>query len=693
MAETIETQIEKEMQSSYIDYAMSVIVGRALPDVRDGLKPAHRRVLFTMYKLNNVHNQATKKSARIVGDCIGKYHPHGDLAVYDTLVRMAQNFSMNHMLVEGQGNMGSIDGDSPAAQRYTEVRLTKLAEEMLEDLEKEAVKMVPNFDNTEEEPILLPAKSPNLLVNGSSGIAVGLATNILPHNLSEVCDAVLAYLDNQAITSEQLLNYIKGPDFPTGGTVFYNEALLASYLKGRGSVTIRSKVEREKIKNKTALIVTEIPYTVNKADMISQIAELVKDKKITGISDLRDETGKEEGGIKSRIVIELKQDAEPEYTLNQLYAHSQLQISLPVMNIAVLGNSLLTLQLKEFIKHFVEHRINVIKNRSTFDLRVARDRMHIVEGLLVALQNIEKIVDTIKASKEIKEARAALISGYSLSEKQANAILDMRLSKLTGLERGSLETEKTDLGSKILDLESILADPNRVIKIIKTETDYLKTTYGRPRRTVIDTSAPLVIEREDLIQDDDVTIILTKNNYIKRIDSSAYKEQARGGRGIIAIQLKEGDFVKQIISCRTKDYLLMISNTGRAYWLKAYMVPEEGRYGSGKAAVNLVKFEEGEKAETIINTRTFANSYLTFITTKGKVKKVAAESFSHPRANGIRAINMQEGDSLADVCLSDGKSELFIATRKGKALRFSETRPAAHGRGGGRGKGHKACSR
>ncbi len=877
MAEMIDTPIEKEMQSSYIDYAMSVIIGRALPDVRDGLKPAHRRTLYAMYMLNNVHNQPTKKSAKIIGEIIGNYHPHGDLAAYETLVRMAQDFSINHLLVEGQGNMGcftkdtkirladgrdlnfeqlieeqskgkrhwtfalnndtnlieitevknprltrrdaellevildngerirctpdhrfllhngtykqakdlslgtslmplyikisdgledknlkdyemilqpktedwqfthqltpeiynserknnrisraentskyfgsseqilkeaktwnhkvksvtflrekedvydittdpwhnfslsagifvhnSIDGDRPAAQRYTEVRLTKLAEELLEDLDKNAVKMVPNFDNTREEPILLPSKVPNLLINGSSGIAVGVATNIMPHNLSEICDAVVAYVTNPIITSEQLLNYVKGPDLPTGGMIFNNEGLLASYVKGRGTVIIRGKVEKEKIKNKEALIVTEIPYTVNKATLVAQIAELVKDKRITGISDMRDESGKE--GI--RIVIELKQDAEQEYTLNQLYKHSQLQISLPVMNIAVLGNSLLTLTLKDFIKHFVEHRINVIKNRSTFDLNVAKERIHLVEGLLIALEKIESIVALIKASKELKDARASLVKEYSLSEKQANAILDMKLSKLTSLERGSLETEKTDLRSRITELESILADPNKVLGIIKTETKYLQSTYGRPRRTVIDNSTPLLIEREDLIQDDDMTIILTRNNYIKRIDSKAYREQARGGKGIIAIQLKEGDFVKQIISCRTKDYLLILSNTGRAYWLKAYMVPEEGRYGSGKAAVNLVKFAEGEKAETIINTRTFTNSYLTFITSKGKIKKVAAESFSHPRANGIRAINMQEGDTLADVCLSDGKSELFIATRKGKALRFSET--------------------
>jgi DNA gyrase subunit A len=672
MGETVDTQIEKEMQSSYIDYAMSVIIGRALPEVRDGLKPAHRRILYAMYRLNNLHNQPTKKSARIVGEVIGKYHPHGDIAAYDTLVRMAQDFSINHTLVEGQGNMGSIDGDSPAAARYTEVRLTKLAEEMLEDLDKNAVPMMPNFDNTEEEPTLLPAKVPNLLLNGSSGIAVGVATNIMPHNLSEICDAVVAYLANNTITSEQLLNYIKGPDLPTGGTIFYNEALLASYLKGRGAVVIRAKTETEKIKNKEAIIVTEIPYTVNKASLVEQIANLVKEKKVIGISDLRDESGKEEGGTRSRIVIELKPDAEKEYVLNQLYKHSQLQISLPVMNIAVLGNRLLTLTLKDFVRHFVDHRTSVIKNRSAYDLKIATDRLHIAEGLLVAVQNIEQIVASIKKSKEIKEARALLMQGYALSEKQANAILDMKLGKLTGLERGSLETEKINLKSKISELEGILADAQKVLNIIKTETQYIKSTYGRERRTQIDSSAPLVIEREDLIQDDETTIILTKNNYIKRIDTKAYRQQDRGGRGVIAISLKEGDIVKQITYCRLKDHLLIISNTGRAYWLKAYMVPEEGRYGSGKAAINLVKFEDGEHAEAIINTKSFAKSFITFITAKGKIKRTEAENFSNPRANGIRALNLVPGDSLADVCLSDGNSELFIATRKGKALRFSE---------------------
>lgn len=669
MEEILESNIEKEMQSSYIDYAMSVIVGRALPDARDGLKPAQRRILYSMYRLNNTHDQPTKKSARIVGDCIGRYHPHGDIAVYETLARMAQDFSMNYVLVEGQGNLGSLD-DPPAAQRYTEVRLTKLAEEMLEDLDKNSVAFVPNFDNTEKEPLLLPSKVPNLLINGSSGIAVGVATNIMPHNLSEVCDAIVAYVKNREITSEELLQYIQGPDFPTGGSVFYTNALVSSYLTGRGSITIRGKTITEKIKNKTAIIITEIPYNVGTSSLVETIANLVKMKRIIGISDLRDESGKE--GI--RIVIELRQDTDPDMILGLLYNHTQLEVSLPVMNIAVIGNNLVTLNLKQFVKTFIDHRIDVIRKRTQFDLDVALDRLHIVEGLLIAVNDIDNVITTIKQSKDIKEARASLIDKYSISEKQANAILDMRLSKLTSLETDSLESEKKELTTNIADLNEILADPNKIDHIIEEETKYLKEKYGRPRRTIIDRNAPEKdFNREDFITDDDATIILTSNNYIKRIPTKTYRSQDRGGKGVISIQLKEGDFVKQIISCKLKDYLLIISNKGRAYWLKAYMVPEEGRYGVGKAAVNLIKLTENEKMESIINTKIFENTYLTFITTKGRIKRIRAEKFSHPRSNGINAIPILQGDSLSDVCLSDGQSELMIATKLGKALRFKET--------------------
>jgi len=684
MGEVVDSNIEKEMQSSYIDYAMSVIVGRALPDARDGLKPAQRRILYAMYKVNNTHDQPTKKSARIVGEVMGKYHPHGDMAIYDTIVRMAQDFSMNYMLVEGQGNMGSVDGDPPAASRYTEVRLSKIADEMLADIEKDSVKFVPNFDNTEEEPLLLPSKLPNLLLNGASGIAVGVATNIMPHNLSELCEAIAAFIKNPEITSEELLQYIQGPDLPTGGTVFYDNALVSSYITGRGSVTIRGKYTTEKAKNRTTIIITEIPYTVNKATMVETIANLVKSKKIIGISDLRDESGKE--GI--RVVIELRQDADTEVVLNTLYKHSQLEISLPVMNIAVIGNNLVTLNLKQFIKIFIDHRLDVIRKRTQYDLNIASDRLHIVEGLLIAVNDIDKVINIIKKSADVKVARASLMEKYSLSDKQANAILDMRLSKLTNLETDSLELEKKELTKNITELKEILADDTKIYKIIEDETKYLKSKYGRERRTVIDKNVPeKEFDREDLIKDEEASIILTNNNYMKRIATKVYREQDRGGKGVIAIQLKEGDYVKQIASCMLKDYLLIITTKGRAYWLKAYMVPEESRYGVGKAAVNLVKLGENEKVESIINTRIFTDSYLTFITVKGKIKKVKAEKFSRPRANGIKAMPIMEGDELADVCLSDGKSELFIATKVGKALRFKEgdIRPMGRGAHGVRG--------
>ncbi|MDE1832844.1 MAG: DNA gyrase subunit A [Candidatus Micrarchaeota archaeon] len=681
MGEIIDTSIENEMQSSYVDYAMSVIVGRALPDARDGFKPAQRRILYAMYKLNNVHDQPTKKSARIVGEVIGKYHPHGDVAVYETLVRMAQDFTMNHRLVEGQGNMGSIDGDPPAAQRYTEVRLERIAEEMLEDIEKRAVQFAPNFDNTEEEPLLLPSKVPNLLLNGASGIAVGVATNIMPHNLSEMCDAICAYIDNREISPDELLNYVKGPDFPTGGTIFYGQGLKSSYINGRGNITIRGKASFEKMKNRTAIIITEIPYMVNKSTLVEEIANNVKSKRIQGISDLRDESGKE--GI--RVVIELKQDADQDVVLNSLYQHTRLQTSLPIINIAVIGNSLVTLNLRQFIKVFVDHRISVIRSRTKYDLDIATDRLHIVDGLITAVNDIDKVIAIIRKSAETKEAKASLMAGYSLSEKQATAILDMKLSKLTNLETSSLRAEREDLGKSIESLSSILADEAKIYAIIREETASIKQKYGRERRTQIEHNADIEsLTNEDLIVDEESTIILTSNNYMKRIPSKVYRSQDRGGKGVIAIELREGDFVRQMVSCMSKDYLLMLTSKGRAYWLKAYLVPEGSRYGIGKAAVNLVKLMEGEKIEQIINTRTFAGSFLTFITRKGKIKRVTAESFSHPRSNGILAMPILEGDELADVCVSDGKSELFIATKAGKALRFKETdiRPmgrAAHG--------------
>lgn len=670
MAGILDVTIEQEMQTSYLDYAMSVIIGRALPEVRDGLKPAQRRILYAMYKLNNVHSQPTKKSARIVGETIGKYHPHGDVAVYETLVRMAQDFSMNYMLVEGQGNMGSVDGDPPAAQRYTEVRLSAIAEELLSDLEKQTVKFIPNFDNTEEEPIILPAKIPTLLLNGASGIAVGVATSIMPHNLEELCDAISAYVDNPEITSEQLLNHVKAPDFPTGGTVFHNTRLTESYLTGRGAVTIKGTALFEESNNRKSIIITEIPYTVNKSLLVEGIAKLVVEKKLVGVADIRDESGKE--GI--RVVVDLKSGTDPDRTLNFLYAHTQLQISLPIMNIAILGNNLVTLNLRQYIKTFVTHRFDVIRNRCKFELGVAEDKNHILEGILIALNNIDSVIDCIRKSKGSKEAQAELMKMYSISEKQATAILDMKLSRLTSMEVDELKTDMQALAKEIGRLKEVLSDDRNIFNIVKEDTAEMKRKYGRPRRTRIDYNAAIEeFTREDLIADEETTVILTKNNYIKRLPTSAYREQERGGKGIIAIELKEGDFVKSVAPCMLKDYLLLVSNKGRAYWLKAYMVPQEGRYGMGKAIVNLVKIAEDERIHSIINTKAFSGNYLTFITTKGRIKRVAAERFSRPRASGIIAIPLIDGDELADVCLSPGAGELFIATKRGKSLRFKES--------------------
>ncbi|MGC8496119.1 MAG: DNA gyrase subunit A [Candidatus Micrarchaeia archaeon] len=662
----IEAPIEKEMQSSYIDYAMSVIIGRALPDARDGLKPAQRRILYAMYKLGNFHNQPTKKSARIVGETIGKYHPHGDVAVYETAVRMAQDFSMNYTLIEGQGNMGSIDGDPPAAQRYTEMRLNKISEEMLDDIEKNAVPFVPNFDNTEKEPVVLPSKIPNLIINGSYGIAVGVATNILPHNLGEVCDAIIAYIGNRNVSNDELLQYVKGPDFPTGGTVFYNDALIASYKTGRGIAVIRGKVELEESKGRK-LIITEIPYTVNKAMLVEEIANLARSKQIN-ISDLRDESGKE--GI--RIAIDLKQDSDPEIIKNMLYKHTKLQVSLPIINIAVIGNNLITLDLRQFIKVFVDHRKEVIINRTKYDLEIASSRLHIVEGLLKAVADIDKAISIIKKSEDVKSARQGLIEAFELSEKQANAILDMKLSKLTVLEMNSLLSEKKELEESISNFNRILGSEETVYEIIAKETAEVKSKYSRERRTRIELSNEYEPSIEKIIPNEEATIILTNSNYIKRTPATLYREQGRGGKGIISISLKEGDFVKQTLSCMLKDYLLLLSNKGKAYWMHAYEVPLGDRYSQGKAIVNMLKLSEGERIEKIVNTALFADSFITFLTRRGIVKRVSAEKFSHPRSTGIKFITMVN-DELADACISSGKSELFIATRNGKSLRFKES--------------------
>ncbi len=664
----VNAHIEAEMQSSYIDYAMSVIIGRALPDVRDGLKPVQRRILYAMYKLNNVFEQPTKKSARITGETIGKYHPHGDVAVYEAIVRMAQDFSMNYPLIVGQGNMGSIDGDPPAAQRYTEIKLSKISGDILEDIEKNSVNFVPNFDNTEKEPVLMPSKVPNLLVNGSSGIAVGVATNILPHNLAEVADAIIHYIDNRDIEPKQLLEFIKGPDFPTGGVVYWNENLIRSYLTGRGSVTIKGKVAVEKEKNREIIIITEIPYTVNKSLLVESFANLVKDKRVVGISDIRDESDKK--GI--RIVIELRQSVSADFILNSLYRYTQLQINLPVMNIGILSNKLLTFNIKQFISEFVKHRFEIIERRSRFDLDIATQRLHIVDGLIIAIQNISDVVDCIKKSSSVEDAKKSLIDLYSISEKQAKAILDMKLSKLTSLETSSLNSEKAELSKKIAELEQILADENLIYSIIKDETNEIKQKYGRERRTEISQNIQdIEINDENLISDEDTIVVLTKDSYVKRVPPSLYKVQDRGGKGVMSIDLKENDYTKQLIYCKTKDFLLVFTDRGRVHWLKTYRIPEEGKYSRGKAIVNLLNLEN-EKVQKLINIRGFENKGIVLITKKGTIKKMDAENFSRPRSNGIIAITIDPDDELVDAIILEQNEDIFIATRNGKSIKFMQ---------------------
>ncbi len=665
MERIVPINLEDELQSSYIDYAMSVIVGRAIPDARDGLKPVQRRILYAMYSINNVHTQPTKKSARVTGEVIGKYHPHGDIAVYDALVRMAQEFSMNHKFVEGQGNFGSVDGDPPAAMRYTEVRLTKLAGEMLADLEKNTVDMQPNFDNTEKEPVLLPAKLPNLLINGTSGIAVGVSTSIPPHNLKEVCDAILHLLANPEAHIADIMNIIKGPDFPTGGIALLSSRTSDAYVHGRGRVTIRANAIIDE-KNRQ-IVFDEMPYATNKASIIQNIASLVKDKIITGISNVRDESDKD--GI--RVVIELKSDANPQIVLNSLFKHTQLESTFPMISLAVVGNKLRSLNLLEMLKVFIDHRRTVIRRRSEYELGVARDRDHIVEGLIVAIGDIDNIVKLVRNSRELADARRSLIEQYNFSEKQANAILDMKISKLTSLEHDSLEREKKELEEKIRYFTSVIENPKLIDEIITKETTDISVEYGRPRRTKLIVSEGEEISDESLIKDEEVTVIFTNSGYVKRMGIDSYKEQGRGGRGVIAMGLKENDYVKQIVRCMTKDYLVCITDKGRAFWLKAYAVPEEGRYAEGKAIVNMLNLNE-EKVVTILSAREFEDKSIVFLTTRGLVKKSDAILFSRPRSTGVRAITINDGDSISDAKLYSGNVQLMIVTKKGKCIRFDE---------------------
>lgn len=658
-------QVETEMRASYLDYAMSVIVGRALPDVRDGFKPVHRRILFAMYDLSNTHDKPYKKSARVVGDVLGKYHPHGDVAIYDSMVRMAQDFSMRYMLVDGQGNFGSVDGDSAAAMRYTEVRMNKFAEEMLADIEKETVEFAPNFDATLKEPTVLPSRVPNLLVNGSSGIAVGMATNMPPHNLGEAVDGLVAMIDKPDISLDALLPLIPGPDFPTGGYILGRRGIMEAYSTGRGIVRVRGKAEivagKEKKQN---IVITELPYQVNKAELIKHIADLARDKKLEGIADIADRSDRD--GMHVEIV--LKKDANADVVLNQLYAHTALEGTFGINNLALVNNEPKTLPLASILREFLAHRFDVVKKRSTFDLRIAKERKHIVEGLLLALERIDAIIKTVKTAKD---PLAELMSGFGLTKPQADAILEMKIRKLSALESRKLREEDVELSKTIEYLASVLADEKKIYALIRAELLEVKQKYADKRRTTI-IEDDGEVELEDLIAEEDVAVIITQDDYIKRVPISEYRAQKRGGRGVIGSETKEEDQIKDIMLASTHDYLLFFTDKGNVHWLKVYQLPSGGRYAMGKAIVNLLALS-GEKISAWIKTRTFSeNEYLVMLTRDGIVKRSSMADYSRPRKGGIIAITLKEKDALIDAKKTDGKRELIIATSEGMAIRFKE---------------------
>ncbi len=667
-ARVIPINIEDEMKTSYINYAMSVIIGRAIPDVRDGLKPVHRRSLYAMWEMGNTSDKPTKKSARVVGDVMGKYHPHGDSAIYDTIVKMAQPFSYRYPLVEGQGNFGSIDGDSAAAMRYTEVRLNPIAEQLLEDLDKETVIFVPNFDESLKEPSVLPARVPNLLINGSSGIAVGMATNMPPHNVREVCSGICRYLDGPDVSVDELMTLIPGPDFPTGAEIIGNDGIKNAYETGYGKVLIRGVAEIEDRGAKgERIIITEIPFQVNKAKLIEHIAELVKEKKIEGISDIRDESDKD--GL--RVVIELKKGIVPGVILNQLYKHTALQTTFGIINLAIVDNQPKVLPLKGIIEQFIRHRIEVIRLRSEFDKRKAEERVHILIGLLTALDRIDEVIAAIRASDTADNARTSLISRFGLDELQANAILQMQLRRLAALEQQKIVDEKIGLEKEIARLAEILSDEMNIRREIRKEVSEIGEKFGDARRTVI-TRDYTSIEKEDMIEDKTVLVSLTSMNYIKRMDLDTYRQQRRGGRGIMGMTTKDEDYVESVFVADTHDYLLCFTSGGRVYWLKVYDIPEGTRTSRGKAIVNLLNLNN-ERVTTVIPVREFRpDLFMFFATQKGMVLKVPLVELSRPRSTGINVINLKEGDELVDVKVTDGTREVVLTTRKGQSLRFHE---------------------
>ncbi len=660
--------IEDEIKLSYLDYAMSVIIGRALPDVRDGLKPVHRRVLYAMYELKNDYNKPYKKSARIVGDVIGKYHPHGDAAVYDTIVRMAQDFSMRYPLVDGQGNFGSIDGDPPAAMRYTEIRMARLAHEFLQDIEKRTVEFVPNYDNSLREPSVLPTRVPNLLLNGASGIAVGMATNIPPHNITELCRGLQALLKNPELTNTDLMRFIPGPDFPTGGFIVGTEGIREAYETGRGLIRMRARLELEETGRRQQLVVTELPYQVNKAKLQERIAELIKEKRITGIQDIRDESSRE--GM--RVVLVLKSGENPQVVENQLYKFTALESTFGVILLAVVNNRPQLLDLKGLLNHFLDFRRDVVIRRTRYDLEQAEKRAHVLEGLKIALDHLDEIIQLIRSAPNPPTAKTQLMERYALSEIQAQAILDMRLQRLTGLEREKILKEYEQILKDIERYRQILASPALINEIINEELQELIDNYGDGRRTEIVPGAKDV-SIEDLIDDKEVVVTISHAGYVKRTPVDIYRSQRRGGKGRTGMTIRDEDFVRSVFTASTHDYLLVFTSLGKVYWLKVYNIPEVGPAASGKAIVNLLPLQSGEKVATVMPVRSFDQGHYVVMATKnGIVKKTDLSAFSNPRSSGIRAIRIDEGDELISACLTDGNQDLFFMSRVGKCIRISE---------------------
>ncbi len=662
--------IEDEMKKSYLDYSMSVIIGRAIPDVRDGLKPVHRRILYAMSEMGNRHNKPYKKSARIVGDIMGKYHPHGDAAIYDTLVRMAQDFSMRYTLVDGQGNFGSIDGDPPAAMRYTESRLARISDEALADLEKDTVDFVPNYDESLSEPSILATRLPLLLLNGTSGIAVGMATNIPPHNLTEIVNGTIALIQNPKMIVEELMKYIPGPDFPTAGFINGREGILAAYKTGRGIIRIRARalIEKNARNDRETIVITELPYQVNKATLIEKISELVRDKKISGISDLRDESDRE--GI--RVIIELKRDESSAIILNQLYKFTQMEVSFGIIMLAISEGRPKVFNLKEVLEKFIAFRQEVVVRRTQFDLARARERAHILEGYIIALNNIDEVIKVIKAAKSPNDASVALCAAFALSEIQAKAILDMRLQRLTGLERDKIDAEYADVTALIAKLAGILDDPQKVLKVIVDELQEIREKYGDERRTEI-VAGTEDIDIEDMIVEEDMVVTISHAGYIKRNAVSLYKSQHRGGRGKVGMGTKEEDFVEKIFIASTHHYLLVFTSAGKVHWLKVYQIPQAGRAAKGKAMINLVSLAPGERVSATLPVKEFvSDKFVVMVTRKGIIKKTDLAAYSNPRTGGIIAISIDDDDELVDVQLTNGDQDIFLASRLGMAIRFRE---------------------